>query len=98
MVDFKWIKPGQGQVVVAPPTAPDAPPVIGVVVPPAVDTAQRTIHSTWQGGIAGTLVTILLPLVGIHLSVGAQAALIAVLTGALAFVRSWLAHRKVAKA
>lgn len=93
-MDFKWIKPGTP--VVAPSKAPDEPPVAGVVVPPATDITLRTVHSTWQGGIAATIVG-LLPLVGIHLPVGTQVALVAVLTGVLALARSWLSHRKQAK-
>lgn len=95
-MDFKWIKPGTP--VIAPPKAADEAPVAGVIVPPATDIVLRTAHSTWQGGIASLVVTTLLPLVGVHLSVGAQTALIAGLTGALALIRSWLSHRKQAKA
>lgn len=95
-MNFRWIKPGTP--VIAPPKAPDEAPVAGVIVPPATDIALRTAHSTWQGGIASLVVTTLLPLVGVHLSVGFQATLIAVLTGLLAFGRSWLDHRRQAKA
>lgn len=93
-MDFKWIKPGVPVIVPAP--TPDAPPIAGIIVPPATDIALRTAHTTWQGGIAASLVG-LLPVVGIHLPGGVQIALIAIIGGALAFVRSWLAHRKAAK-
>lgn len=97
LVDFKWLPGRVGVPVIAPAPTPDQPPIAGVIVPPVTDITLRTVHSTWQGGIAGTVVTSILPLIGIHLSVGAQATLIAILTGVLAFVRSWLAHRKQAK-
>ncbi len=101
-MDFKWLPGKVGMPVIAqpPPPTPDAPlplPIPGVVVPPATDITLRTVHSTWQGGIASTVVTVLLPLVRIHLSVGAQTAVIAALTGLLALVRSWLSHRRQAK-
>jgi hypothetical protein len=104
-VDFKWIKPGVPVVAPAPvpsgPSTPDAPPpplITGVIVPPATDITLRTVHSTWQGGIASTVVVEFLPLLGVHLSPKFQTVLIALLTGALALGRSWLSHRKQAKA
>ncbi len=101
-MDFKWLpgKVGTPVIVQPPPPTPEAPPsppITGVVVLPSTDITLRTVHSTWQGGIASTVVTVLLPLVGIHLSVGAQAAVIAALTGFLALLRSWLSHRRQAK-
>lgn len=95
-MDFKWIKPGTP--VIAPAKAPDEAPVAGIIVPPATDIALRTAHSTWQGAAAATIVTSLLPLVGVDPKSALAKILIGLVAGLLAFARSWLSHRKQAKA
>lgn len=88
LMDFKWLPGKVGTPVIVPAPIPDAPPIAGIIVPPATDIALRTAHSTWQGGGAGLLVT----------GNPKLAAFIAIVTGLLALVRSWLSHRKQAKA
>lgn len=73
-------------------------PITGIVVAPAVDIASRGGHSTWEGALAALLVTGLLPLIGIHLPVAFIVILTGILTGGAAVVRSFLSHRKQAKA
>lgn len=97
-MDFKWLPGKVGTPVIVPAPTPDAPPIAGVIVPPATDITLRTVHSTWQGGIASTVIIEFLPLVGIHLSPSIQTVLIGLLTGGLALMRSFLAHRRLAQA
>lgn len=44
---------GKGKLVAVPPPEPDAPPIVGVVTPPATNAALRIFHTAWQlvGGI-----------------------------------------------
>lgn len=92
----------------SPPIAPVTPatpvvasgptkPITGIVTTPAADIAQRGAHSTWEGALAALLVTGLLPLVGVHLPVGAIVVITGILTGAAAVVRSFLSHKTVQK-
>lgn len=96
-MNFNWLPGKVGVPVIVPAPTPDAPPIVGVVVPPATDIALRTAHSTWQGGLAATIVGTVLPSVGVAPKGATDKILIALFTGLLAFIRSWLAHRKAAK-
>ncbi len=92
-MDFRWLPGKVGTPVIAqpPPPTPDAPlplPIPGVIVTPGTNITLRTVHSTWQGGGAGLLVT----------GNPKLAALIAIVTGLLALIRSWLSQRRQAKA
>lgn len=55
-MDFKWIKPGVPVVVPAP--TPNAPPIVGTVVPPATNAGLRIFHTAWQvlGGVVVGLI------------------------------------------
>jgi hypothetical protein len=79
------------------PSAPNAPTITGVVVPPAVDTALRGVHSTWEASLAALLVGAL-ALIGVHLPLAATIILTGLLTGAAAVARSVLARKTGAKA
>lgn len=49
---------GGGKVVTVPAATPDAPPIVGVVVPPATNAGLRIFHTAWQvlGGIVVGLI------------------------------------------
>jgi hypothetical protein len=101
-MDFKWLpgKVGTPVIVQPPPATPDTPPpppITGTVVPPLVDISLRGVHSTWEAALAALVVTVLLPLVGVHLPAGAALALTGALTGLAAVGRSFLAHKVAAK-
>lgn len=96
-MNFNWLPGKVGTPVIVPGPTPDAPPIAGIIVPPATDIALRTAHSTWQGGLAATIVGTVLPSVGVAPKGATDKILIALFTGLLAFIRSWLAHRKAAK-
>jgi hypothetical protein len=72
-------------------------PITGTVVAPAVDTALRGAHSTWEGALAALLVAAL-ALVGVHLPVAATVVITGLLTGLAAVARSILARKTGAKA
>jgi hypothetical protein len=73
-------------------------PITGIVVAPVVDTALRGVHSTWEAALAGILVLVLLPLIGVKLGTAGVVTLTALLTGAAAVARSVLARKTGAKA
>jgi len=73
-------------------------PITGVVVTPAVDTASRGVHSTWEAAFASFLVLVVLPLVGVKFGTVGVVTLTALFTGAAAVARSILARKTGAKA
>lgn len=95
--------------VVSPPVVPVTPttpvvasgptkPITGTVVAPVVDTALRGAHSTWEAALAGIIVLVVLPLVGVKLGTAGVVTLTALLTGVAAVARSILARKTGAKA
>jgi len=73
-------------------------PITGVVVTPAVDTASRGVHSTWEAAFASFIVLVVLPLVGVKFGTVGVVTLTALFTGAAAVARSILARKTGAKA
>lgn len=107
-MDFKWLpgKVGQPVTVTVPvppsptsaPTVRSAPTAItGIVAPPAVDTALRGAHTTWEATLAALLVAAL-ALVGVHLPIAATVIITGLLAGIAAIARSILARKTGAKA
>jgi len=92
--------------VVSAPVTPTTPvvasgptkPITGVVVTPAVDTASRGAHSTWEAAFASFIVLVVLPLVGVKFGTVGVVTLTALFTGAAAVARSILARKTGAKA